>query len=73
MERREISAVPFECVLGWMLIYIPITSKLAVLQLSIGEESFTILPCISITIHRIQHNTAKVVGSLNMVHLVQSR
>jgi len=54
MEGTETAALPFECVLGWMFIYIQIVSKLSELQLSVCEESYTVVPCISITIHRIQ-------------------
>ena len=65
----------FECVLGWMFIYIPFTSKLTALQLSVCEGPRTVLPrtYISITIHRIQHNKVKAVGSLITVYRVQNR
>jgi len=73
MVGIETLALPFECVPGWMFIYIPITSKLTALQLSICAKPYTVLACISITFHRIQHNTAKCAGSLNTMHLVQNR
>jgi len=73
MERTETSALPLECVLGWMFIYIHIISKLNELQISVKEESCTVLPCISITIHPIQHNKIKAAGSFNTVQLVQNR